>query len=50
MVENSQDYPYETRLNIACQPLQLIDGKALADACRCRWYNPGRIQAGLART
>ena len=39
MVENSQDYPYETRLNIAFQPLQLIDEKALADACRYRWYN-----------
>lgn len=39
MVENSQDYPYETRLNIAFQPLQLIDEKALADAWRYRWYN-----------
>jgi mannose-6-phosphate isomerase-like protein (cupin superfamily) len=32
-------YPYETRLNIQYQPLEVIDEKALADACRYRWYN-----------
>lgn len=32
-------YPYETRLNILCQPLELIDEKALADACEFQWYN-----------
>ena len=32
-------YPYETRLNILCQPLELIDEKALADDCAYKWYN-----------
>lgn len=32
-------YPYETRLNIAFAPLQLIDEKAMADACEFQWYN-----------
>jgi mannose-6-phosphate isomerase-like protein (cupin superfamily) len=32
-------YPYETRLNIEFQPLELIDEKALADACRYKWFN-----------
>jgi mannose-6-phosphate isomerase-like protein (cupin superfamily) len=39
IVSDSQADPYETRLNIEFQPLQLIDEKALADACRYRWYN-----------
>jgi mannose-6-phosphate isomerase-like protein (cupin superfamily) len=38
-VNDSEAYPYETRLNIEFQPLELIDEKALADACRYRWYN-----------
>src|SRR5690348_18301434 len=32
-------YPYETRLNIEFQPLQLIDEKALSDACQYKWFN-----------
>ena len=32
-------FPYETRLNILNQPLEVIDEKALADACEYRWYN-----------
>jgi mannose-6-phosphate isomerase-like protein (cupin superfamily) len=32
-------FPYETRLNILHQPLELIDEKALADACTFKWYN-----------
>jgi len=32
-------YPYETRLNILHGPLEVIDDKALADACRHKWYN-----------
>ena len=31
--------PYETRLNILCQPLELIDEQALAAACTYKWYN-----------
>lgn len=33
------DYPYETRLNILHQPLEVIDEKALADACEYKWFN-----------
>jgi len=34
-----ENFPYETRLNILCQPLQIIDERALADACTYKWYN-----------
>lgn len=32
-------FPYETRLSILHGPLELIDEKALADACEYQWYN-----------
>ncbi|HEX4075829.1 MAG TPA: cupin domain-containing protein [Candidatus Acidoferrales bacterium] len=32
-------FPYETRLNILHGPLEVIDVKALADACGFQWYN-----------
>lgn len=32
-------FPYETRLNILHGPLEVIDTKALADACEFQWYN-----------
>jgi len=32
-------FPYETRLDILHEPLELIDTKALADACEFKWYN-----------
>lgn len=32
-------YPYETRLDIHYQPLEVIEEKALADACQYKWYN-----------
>ena len=32
-------YSYETRLNILHHPLELIDVKALADACEYKWFN-----------
>jgi len=32
-------YPYETRLNIRYQPLELIDTNAVADAVTHPWYN-----------
>jgi mannose-6-phosphate isomerase-like protein (cupin superfamily) len=35
----SNSYPYETRLDLAFQPLELIDEKALADACQHQWFN-----------
>jgi len=39
MAENGTAFPYETRLNILHPPLEVIDEKALADACEFRWYN-----------
>ena len=39
MSNNTPSFPYETRLNILCPPLQLIDEKALADSCEYKWYN-----------
>ena len=36
---NVEGFPYETRLNILYQPLELIDERALADACNHKWYN-----------
>ena len=33
------DYPYETRLDIAFEPLELIDVKQIADQCRFQWFN-----------
>lgn len=39
MPESVADYPYETRLNILHKPLELIDEKALADACEFKWFN-----------
>ena len=32
-------YPYETRLNILHGPLELVDVKAMADACEFKWFN-----------
>jgi hypothetical protein len=43
-MDDSQTCPYETRLNIEFQPLELIDEKALADACRYKWYNQALCQ------
>ena len=38
-METTASFPYETRLNILHGPLEVIDGKALADACEYKWYN-----------
>jgi mannose-6-phosphate isomerase-like protein (cupin superfamily) len=32
-------YPYETRLNVQYNPLEVIDEKALSDACTHKWFN-----------
>ena len=32
-------FPYETRLNVYYKPLEVVDEKALADACTFKWYN-----------
>ena len=35
----TSSFPYETRLNILHQPLEVINEKALAEACEYKWYN-----------
>ncbi len=39
MADSVASYPYETRLNILHQPLEVIDEKALADSCQFKWFN-----------
>jgi cupin superfamily acireductone dioxygenase involved in methionine salvage len=39
MADSVAPHTYETRLNILHQPLELIDVKALADACEYKWFN-----------
>jgi mannose-6-phosphate isomerase-like protein (cupin superfamily) len=36
---SSGDFPYVTLLNVLHKPLELIDEKAIADACTHKWYN-----------
>jgi mannose-6-phosphate isomerase-like protein (cupin superfamily) len=38
-VTETKTYPYETRLNIQFKPLEVIDEKAVADACEYKWFN-----------
>jgi mannose-6-phosphate isomerase-like protein (cupin superfamily) len=38
-MSETKQYPYETRLNVLYKPLELINAKALADACKFKWYN-----------
>lgn len=39
MTDSVSDYPYETRLNVLYPALEIIDEKALADACEYKWFN-----------
>ena len=36
---SSAEFPYVTLLNVLYKPLELIDEKAIADACTHTWYN-----------
>ena len=38
-MSETREFPYVTRLNIYYEPLQVVDEKALADACEFKWYN-----------
>ncbi len=38
-MSKAPSYPYETRLDVLFKPLEVIDEKALADACTYKWYN-----------
>lgn len=39
MASPVESYPYETRLNILHRPLEVIDEKAIAEACEYKWFN-----------
>ena len=34
-----EPYPYATHLNVLYEPLEVVDVRALVDACTDRWYN-----------
>jgi mannose-6-phosphate isomerase-like protein (cupin superfamily) len=38
-MSDTRSYPYETRLNIYYQPLEVVEEKKLSDACEFKWYN-----------
>src|ERR1700722_13239292 len=38
-MSETKSFPYETRLNILYPALEVVDVKALADACEFKWYN-----------
>jgi mannose-6-phosphate isomerase-like protein (cupin superfamily) len=38
-MNNPNDFPYITRLDVLCKPLEIVDVKALADACPHQWFN-----------
>ena len=39
IVAKRKAYAYVTRLNILYKPLEVVDEKDLADACKYKWYN-----------
>ena len=38
-MSQAQPYPYDTRLNVYYEPLEVVDTQALADAVTHPWYN-----------
>lgn len=38
-MSTAKEYPYVTRLDVLHKPLEIINEKALADACPHKWYN-----------
>jgi mannose-6-phosphate isomerase-like protein (cupin superfamily) len=38
-MSEANSYPYETRLNVYYQPLEVIDEKAMSDANTYKWFN-----------
>jgi len=38
-MSDREKYPYVTRLDVQFAPMEVIDVKALADACTHRWFN-----------
>ncbi|HTA86486.1 MAG TPA: hypothetical protein VK729_09460, partial [Silvibacterium sp.] len=39
MADPVSGYPYETRLDILYPAMEVIDEKAIADACEYKWFN-----------
>jgi len=50
-MSETQSFPYETRLNVYYKPLEIVEEKALADACTFRWYNQSlcRVNGSVVR-
>jgi mannose-6-phosphate isomerase-like protein (cupin superfamily) len=38
-MSDPQAYPYVTRLDVYYKPLEVVDEKALSDACTHKWFN-----------
>jgi len=38
-MNETKAYPYETRMDIFYKPLEVIDEKAISDACTHKWFN-----------
>ena len=51
MADPSSFFPYETRLNLFYESLEIIEEKSLADQCSYRWYNQTlcRVNASVVR-
>jgi mannose-6-phosphate isomerase-like protein (cupin superfamily) len=47
-MSETKSYPYEMRLNVLCKPLEIVDEKALADACEFKWYNQTLCQVNAS--
>jgi len=47
-MSDAAKFPYETRLNILYKPLEIVDEKALADACEYKWYNQTLCQVNAS--
>lgn len=48
IVSIAEDFPYETRLNILHEPLELIDEKALSNGCTYKWFNQTLCQVNAS--
>lgn len=47
-MSTSTQYPYDTRLNVLHQHLELIDEKTLSDAAPHKWYNQTLCQVNAS--
>lgn len=50
-MSETPNFPYDTRLNVQYQPLEIVEEKALADASPHKWYNQTlcRVNASVVR-